>query len=34
LRVQVLHDGFRDNFASYAGTVTFFGRGVGHARAD
>jgi len=24
LRVQVLHDGFRDNFASYAGTVTLY----------
>ncbi len=24
LRVRVLHDGFRDNFASYAGTVTLY----------
>ena len=24
LRVQVLHDGFRDNFGSYAGTATLF----------
>ncbi len=24
LRVRVLHDGYRDNFASYAGTVTLF----------
>jgi hypothetical protein len=28
LRVQVLHDGFRDNFASYAGTVTLFDQQV------
>jgi len=24
LRVQVFHDGYRDNFASYAGTVTLY----------
>jgi hypothetical protein len=28
LRVQVLHDGFRDNFASYAGTVTLYDQEV------
>jgi len=28
LRVQVLHDGFRDNFGSYAGTVTLFDQQV------
>jgi hypothetical protein len=28
LRVQVLHDGFRDNFASYAGTVTLYDQQV------
>jgi hypothetical protein len=28
LRVQVFHDGFRDNFASYAGTVTLFDQQV------
>lgn len=24
LRVRVLHDGYRDNFASYAGTATLY----------
>jgi len=28
LRVQVFHDGFRDNFGSYAGTVTLFDQQV------
>jgi hypothetical protein len=28
LRVQVLHDGFRDNFGGYAGTVTLFDQQV------
>ena len=28
LRVQVFHDGFRDNFDSYAGTVTLFDQQV------